>query len=232
MNNRKDTIFHLVIIESALETLGNLAKNIHSSQKRKQKTIQNEGKAILDVSIHNHLMQGILDKNKRGRPDIIQNSLLLALGSRLNKEGYLRVYVHTRNDEIITFNPAVRIPRNYNRFIGLMQQLFNTKRIPPDSEDTLISIQSLTLEAFLKTLKPDVKIIFSEKGSETNIEQLMVTLSVNKRVVILIGGFPHGEISQKNLNLADLKVSIYRESLDTLVVLSYALNILERCVKM
>jgi rRNA small subunit pseudouridine methyltransferase Nep1 len=232
MNNRKDTIFYLVIIESALETLGNLTKNIHSSQRRKQKSIKNDAKTILDVSIHNHLMQGILEKNKRGRPDIIQNSLLLALGSRLNKEGYLRVYVHTRNDEIITFNPAVRIPRNYNRFIGLMQQLFNIKRIPPDSENTLISIQSLTLEAFLKTLNPDLKIIFSEKGSEMNIHQLMELFSEKKRVVILIGGFPHGEISQKNLQTADLNLSIYRESLDTLVVLSSALNSIELSLKM
>ncbi len=232
MNSRKDTIFYLVIIESALEPLGSLAKPGYRAQGRKQKSIKNNAKAILDVSIHNHLMQGILDKNKRGRPDIIQNSLLLALGSRLNKEGYLRVHVHTRNDEIITFNPAVRIPRNYNRFIGLMQQLFDIKRIPPDSENALISIQTLTLEAFLKTLNPDLIIIFNEKGSEMTIQQLMETFSEKKRVVILIGGFPHGEISQKNLDLADLKLSIYRESLDTLVVLSYALNTIEQYLKM
>ena len=70
--------------------------------KKTKKKLEN---SLLDVSIHNHLMQDMTEKDKRGRPDIIHTALLLALGSRLNKDGYLRIYIHTRNDEIITINP-------------------------------------------------------------------------------------------------------------------------------
>lgn len=46
----------------------------------------------------------------------------------------LRVYIHTRNNEIIYVKPETRIPRNYNRFVGLMESLFKNKAVPPELE--------------------------------------------------------------------------------------------------
>ena len=34
------------------------------------------------------------------------------------------IIVHTRNNDVITIDPETRIMRNYTRFIGLMEQLF------------------------------------------------------------------------------------------------------------
>ncbi|MHA1129227.1 MAG: 16S rRNA methyltransferase [Candidatus Helarchaeota archaeon] len=230
MNVRQAPSFYLVIVESALETLGHLS-NIQSPRKLKQGGRRQGEKVVLDVSIHNHLMQKVMDKNKRGRPDIVQTALLLALGSRLNKEGHLKVFVHTINNEIISFHPTVRLPRNYNRFIGLMEQLFEVRQIPPKSVDTLISIQALTLKEFLKGLQPDLIVLFTENGPLISNKDLIQTFSVKERIVLLIGGFPHGNLSDKSLELADLKCSIYPEPLDTLVVLSYALNIAEQSIQ-
>jgi rRNA small subunit pseudouridine methyltransferase Nep1 len=231
MKNSRSPTFSIILVESALECIRfrpKNKKNLKKIQIQKNKSLEN---IILDVSIHNHLMQNLPEKNKRGRPDIIHNSLLLALGSRLNKEGRLNFFVHTRNDEIITFNPALRIPRNYNRFIGLMQQLFKVKRIPPHAPQTLISITSESLEELLHILNPDRIILYSERGTRYNDEDLKKIFSENNNVVALIGGFPHGDFSQKVLNFPALNVSIFPDSLDTLQVVSYTIHIAEQAFK-
>jgi len=38
----------------------------------------------------------------------------------LNKAGRLQVYIHTAKGVLIEVNPAVRIPRTFKRFGGLM----------------------------------------------------------------------------------------------------------------
>ena len=228
MHNGKKPVISIILTESALEPIMFLTpKEQKELQKKGNKPID---KTLLDISIHNHLMQDLEDKNKRGRPDIIHQALLLALGTRLNKEGYLKIYVHTRNDEIIVFNSGVRIPRNYNRFVGLMEQLFEVKIIPPNAKETLISISSQSLEDLLKTLAPNMIILFSEKGTPTNNNYLQKAYSENQKIVILIGGFPHGDFSQRILDFADLKLSIYPKSLDTAVVLAYVIHSIEQYV--
>ena len=68
---------------------------------------------------------GLLDcPEKRGRPDIVHFTLLEALGSPLNLEGLLKIYVHTYSGYVIDVRPEVRLPRDCNRFSGLMEQLF------------------------------------------------------------------------------------------------------------
>jgi len=227
--------FSIILVESALESLEFIATTTSSrnlSRKIQKYRAKFPKKTILDVSIHSHLMQDLIDRNKRGRPDIIQTSLLLALGSRLNKEGHLQIYVHTRNDEIITFNPQVRIPRNYNRFIGLIEQLFEIKTITTDSQQILISISSKTLEDLLHSIKPTLTILFTENGLVENRNNLQESFSEQEHIVILIGGFPHGDFNPKTFALTDSKVSIYPQPLDTLVVVSYAISVAEQALGM
>ncbi|HUX99410.1 MAG TPA: hypothetical protein VMV49_07635 [Candidatus Deferrimicrobium sp.] len=231
MKNSRNPTFSIILIESALECIKFRSKNKRILKKLQNKKNKPLEEIILDVSIHSHLMQNLPEKNKRGRPDIIHNSLLLALGSRLNKEGRLNFFVHTRNNEIITFNPAVRIPRNYNRFIGLMQQLFKVKNIPPHSPQTLISLIPQSLEDFLHILNPDCILLFTEKGTRFNDNHLKKIISENNNIVALIGGFPHGDFSQNVFNFPTFKVSIYLDALDTLQVVSYMIHIAEQSMK-
>jgi rRNA small subunit pseudouridine methyltransferase Nep1 len=79
-------------------------------------------------------MKKLEESEKRGRLDIVHFALLEALGSPLNREGLLQTYVHTINDYVITVNPETRLPRNYNRFVGLMEQLFESYRVPPTGQ--------------------------------------------------------------------------------------------------
>jgi rRNA small subunit pseudouridine methyltransferase Nep1 len=214
-------------VESALERIDFLSnrKFLRKTHADRRKALE---KSILDVSIHNHLMQKLSEKHKRGRPDIIQTALLLALGSRLNKEGHLRIYVHTRNNEIITLDPQVRIPRNYNRFIGLMEQLFEIKNITSESQQILLSLKPQTLKELIQSIKPTLTILLSESGSLWKRAELQKTFSDNSHTAILVGGFPHGEFSSETLALESEQISIYPQALDTLVVLSYIVNLAEQ----
>lgn len=224
----KTTPFTIIFVESALERLKFAPKSRKKSKKGQQKRNKHSEKKLLDASIHRHLMHDLPEKEKRGRPDIIHNSLLLALGSRLNQEGHLRVFVHTRNDEVISLNPGVRIPRNYNRFVGLIEQLFEVKTVPPDSDQPLMSISTLTLEQLIRELEPDVVVLFTENGLPTNDKKLQNIFSDESRVVALVGGFPHGTISPKVSNLSDMKLSIYNKTLTTLVVISTVIQAAEQ----
>ena len=176
-------------------------------------------------------MQDLPDKEKRGRPDILHNSLLLALGSRLNQEGHLRVFIHTRNNEIISLNPEVRIPRNYNRFVGLIEQLFEAKVVPPNSNQPLLTIRVSNLGQLLDELKPDLVILFTEDGVLTKDEKLRSIFTNENRVVALVGGFPHGSLSQNIQDLSDMKLSIYKNPLTTLAVISTVIQAAEQSLE-
>ncbi|MHA1835608.1 MAG: 16S rRNA methyltransferase, partial [Candidatus Odinarchaeia archaeon] len=97
-------MFYLIYAETALELIPKeLVKNpkIKSYAKRRGKPAS---KIILDASRFHYLMKKLSGFNKRGRPDIIHFSLLYALGSELNKNNQLKIYVHTLNDEVIDVN--------------------------------------------------------------------------------------------------------------------------------
>jgi len=68
-------------------------------------------------------MKSINDSDRRGRPDIVHISLLIANESILNCEGILDMVIHTRNEYAIKINPEMRVIKNYSRFKGLMEQL-------------------------------------------------------------------------------------------------------------
>ena len=232
MHQNRAPMFIIILVESALECIPASSIERKKTKKMRQKRKKPLEKTLLDVSIHNHLMQNLVDKNKRGRPDIVHHSLLLALGSRLNKEGYLQIYVHTRNNEIIAFNPEVRVPRNYNRFKGLMEQLFDVGTIPPESDQPLIELKPQPLPDFISSLNPDIVVLFTEKGARLPQKDLQKHFLGKKKIVFLVGGFPHGEISQEIFELSKLYVSLYDDPLDTLVIVSYIIQISEQTIKL
>ena len=98
-------------------------------------------KLLLNSSIHHAAMANLAEGRRRGRPDITHLILLLALESILNKKGHLHIWIHTRNDEVITVDPQTRIMRNEERFAGLLEQLFETGSVPVP-EKPLLSLKS------------------------------------------------------------------------------------------
>ncbi|MEM2133412.1 MAG: hypothetical protein QXG44_01035 [Candidatus Jordarchaeaceae archaeon] len=217
----------LILAESSLETIPprtNKNDTTKTPNKKDKKTHQ-----ILDISLHSKIVQKLPNREKRGRPDIIHLSLLAALGTPLNKQGHLQTFVHTIQNNVITVNPQTRLPKNYNRFIGLMQQLYKLGKVPPKGTP-LLTLEKMNLETLIKKLKPTQTIIFTEKGNPTKPKTIMNECAQQENPTIIIGGFPHGEFSTNTLKLADKKISIHPEPLDAWIVISRILYCYEEII--
>ena len=224
-------MLNLVLAESALETI---PKEIwgHPSIKRfSRRRGKHPRFIILDRSYHHHAMKLLENSKKRGRPDIVHFSLLEALGSPLNREGLLRVYVHTINDYVITVDPETRLPKNFNRFVGLIESLFEHKRVPPKGKP-LLTLETKTLKSLIEELKPTYTIIFSTDGRARILDKAVEKLVEEKKPLVIVGGFPHGNFSESTLKLADEVVCIDPEMLETSIVVSRVVYEYERAINL
>ena len=214
-------------IETVPETLwSHPAVRRHSKRQRKPPK-----QLLLDRSLHHAAMRRLDDDLKRGRPDITHFALLEALGSPLNKEGLLQTYVHTNKDYTITVNPSTRLPRNYNRFIGLMEQLFQQQKVPTEGE-TLLKLEHKTLQQLLAEAKPDYVLAFSREGKPKTIQDAVSGLKSKQRPAVIVGGFPQGNFSETTTKLADEIVCVDSEMLEAWTMTSRAIYEYERTVSL
>jgi len=221
----------LVLAEAALETVpeslwSHPAVRRHS--KRQRKPAQ---QLLLDRSLHHQAMKRLDDNLKRGRPDITHFCLLEALGSPLNKEGLLQVYVHTREDHVITVDPKTRLPRNYSRFIGLMEQLFQLGNVPSEGE-TLLKLEQKTLQQLITETEADHILAFSRDGKPKTLTEAVSSLKPKQKPAIVIGSFPHGSLSEATVQLADELVCIDSEMLEAWTVTSRAIYQYEQTISL
>lgn len=178
---------------------------------------------LLDSSIHHKIMRRKHFSMRRGRPDIVHFFLVVAMESILNKAGLLRVYIHTRNNEVIYIAPETRIIKNYNRFKGLMAQLLRERKIA--SDERLIWMEEKRVEELLEEIKGK-KILFTRKGRKINVARLHGVMEDD--VVCIIGGFPSGYFITELENMVDAIVSIYDDMLTAWTVAMEAIAAYER----
>ena len=218
----------IILAESALETIPRKIWEHPTIKKHAFKKGKKPAQILLDRSYHHKAMLELENNEKRGRPDIVHFCLLEALGSPLNKEGLLKVYVHTINDYIIEVNPSVRLPRNYNRFVGLMEQLFQKGQVPPKSQKPLLKIRKETLQELFKRIKPDYTIVFTRDGQPKTVEDAISSIRKREKPALIVGCFPRGKFSNNTLKLADERVCIDRETLEAWTVVSRIIYEYER----
>jgi rRNA small subunit pseudouridine methyltransferase Nep1 len=221
----------LVLAEAALETVpkelwSHPAVRRHSKRQRKPPE-----QLLLDRSLHHSAMRRLEDNLKRGRPDITHFALLEALGSPLNKEGLLQTHVHTNKDYTITVNPTARLPRNYNRFIGLMEQLFQQGKVPSTGE-TLLKLEHKKLQTLLAEAEADYILAFSREGKLKTLQDAVSTLQAKQRPAVIVGGFPHGHFSETTIQLADEVVCVDSEMLEAWTVTSRVIYEYERSLSL
>ena len=213
----------LILAESSIERVpSQLRKHpsviAHARRKRK-----NPASLILDRTYHHSAMMTVkgedryLDLAKRGRPDIAFHVLLQALGSPLNREGLLRTYIHTVDDNVIDINPSLRPPRNYDRFIGILEQLYDQKSLPP-GERPLLSIHQCTLPTLVDENAASMTVAFSTVGKPASMKDACSPLVRAPTPVVLIGGFARSHFKQSTSQLADHVFSVDKEPLDAWVV--------------
>jgi rRNA small subunit pseudouridine methyltransferase Nep1 len=216
-------MLNLIIAEASLETVPEEIQKDPQIERYAEKLGKNPNYLILDKSYHFKAMEKLHQKDKRGRPDIIHITLLETLGSIANREGLLQTYIHTINNFVITVNSETRLPRNYNRFIGLMEQLFREKTIPP-KKPPLLKIQRQSLRQLVTALKPPYVIAFTTLGNPMPVTKIAEKLAGYEKPLAIIGGFPHGHFAKSTLKIVNECVCIDPEGLDTWTVTSRLLS--------
>jgi rRNA small subunit pseudouridine methyltransferase Nep1 len=202
----------LIVAESELELVPPPIQDHPSIRRYAQRRNKSPSEILLDSNYHHSAMRLLPEADRRGRPDIVHLTLLLALDTPLNRKKLLKTYIHTRNDEVIHINPTTRLPRNYGRFVGLMEQLFKEGRVPPKGEP-LLRLERKTLKELVDELGT-WNILLSERGDPEPPLKLMREC-LDRRTAIIVGGFPHGDFKQANDDIVDKRISIYPEPLCT-----------------
>lgn len=208
----------LIFLESALELIPDEILKHPAVLKDAKRRKKQPNKILLDDSKHHSAMQSLNNRSKRGRPDIIHYCLLSVLDSRIRE---IDIYIHTINDEIVWINNKTRLPRNYNRFVGLMEDLFGRRLIKAGNE-VLLEIKDITLEDLLNSLviKNKNVVLLTENGDKD--EKYLKNLIKKQDLVVCIGAFAHGNFSNKIIQLmenvnADF-VSLSKQPLTSLYV--------------
>ncbi|MEM1526173.1 MAG: 16S rRNA methyltransferase [Ignisphaera sp.] len=226
----------IVLAEAGLELVPREIENHPVVAKNAQKKGKKPSETLLDISLHYSAMKKLSKWYKRGRPDIVHISLLNALSSPLNIAGLLRVYVHTIDDRIINIDPGTRLPRNYNRFIGLIEQLLVLGRAPPSSEKPLLWIEMETLKDFVDMMNFDRIILMNEHGVKKTVkilgEELAKLMSNDKSVCVIIGAFQHGDFEETTLSLVHERISIFDKPLDSWIVVSRVIEGVENALRL
>lgn len=195
-------MLNVILLDSAIE----LIPSEISSSKEIQKHAGRRGKKpidlLLDQTHHGRAMTKIENSKRRGRPDIAYHCLLSLLETPLCKEGLLTVNVHLQDGRIVEVNPSVRLPRNYDRFVGLIEQLLKEGRVPPDGEP-LMRITNHTLQELLSSIRgaadSSVSILCTLGGEHTSIDELggILPTDASVPVTVGVGAFSHGDLSQE-----------------------------------
>jgi len=181
----------LVLTDAELELIPEKIQNHPSVLKHARRRGKKPSEILLDSTYHHSAIRVLDEWERRGRPDIVHISLLTALESILNREGLLRVYIHTRNDLVISVNPKTRLPRNYNRFVGLMEKLLLEGRVPP--ERPLLKVEKFGFQGLLKRLNGGTYFVAHEKGEAITPPKLGKLLVSSSKPVVFVGAFPHGD---------------------------------------
>jgi rRNA small subunit pseudouridine methyltransferase Nep1 len=223
----------LVLAESALETIPKSLWAHPSIQRYARLHGKLPNFVLLDRSYHHEVMKRLEHSEKKGRPDIVHFTLLEALGSPLNKEGLLKVYVHTINDFVITVKPATRLPRNCNRFVSLIEQLFESGKVPPQpKQKALLTLKHQTLPQLIQEINPSYILALSRIGRFRPLEETIAGLCKEKRLMVFVGGFPAGHFSESTVKLADEIVCIDPEMLETWTVTSRLIYEFEQAISL
>jgi len=164
-------------------------------------------KILLDASHHHPAFGKLPDSERRGRPDIIHFFLMLCIDSDLSVEGKLRVFVHTRNNDVIAVNPETRLPPHYPRFVGLIESLYE-QRVVPSRENALLELRNgVTLDALVGALKPDEVFVLTPSSESVELPEKFASIK-GERVVVIIGGFSKGDFKSDLSKIKHTKISL------------------------
>ncbi len=222
-------MLYLILAETALERIPEKIARHPAVAKDAQKRRKDASQILLDSSRHFAAMRGMDDETRRGRPDIAHFCLSLAQDCVLNKKGMLKFFIHTRNDEVISVAPDARLPRAFNRFCGLVEDLFEKKEIVLPDGKVLLKMEGKNLKQLLSELPEKAEVFALDAGGELKKRKELEELFSQKGdVVLVVGGFPHGNFADSSKALERVKrISVADSELCAWTVVSILISSFE-----
>ncbi len=205
-------MIYILLGHAALELIPKKLWNHPQIKAYCKKRKKRPSECLLDYTYHWKAMMELKNREQRGRPDIVHICLLNALDSILNKERKLKVFIYTQQGFLIEIKPETRVPRNYDRFKGLIEDLFKKKYVP-NKDNWLLKLEKVELKDFVQ--KFDYIILLDEEGERREVKEI-----IKGNTLYIIGAFPHGKFPKEYYDLANEVVSIYPKSLSAWVVLN------------
>jgi rRNA small subunit pseudouridine methyltransferase Nep1 len=194
----------LILAEAELELVPEVIKEHPQVRAAARSRDRRPARTLLDASMHHEAMRQIPEGERRGRPDLVHFSLLLALDSALNRADQLRVVVHTRNDERLAVNPETRLMRHYPRFVGLMEKLFHDLGTPRAEANEFLFLESgWPLKRVIEHHKSGPVVCFTESGRPVEPGAFLAEKAVGGDLTVVLGCFPHGDFHEDPKAWAD-----------------------------
>ena len=219
----------LIISESALELIPFELQDHPSVISHARKLGKYSSEILLDNSWHFAAMKGIKNEIKRGRPDLVHFSILEATTIPLYLQNKLNLFVHTIDDKVIHFGKNVHLPKSYHRFEGVIEKLYQEKKIMAKNE-LLLEIKEQTFSELIDEINPSKIIGFSTEGELSSYEKIASQISDNSCIVI--GGFQKGHFSDSVQNTITDLFSIGNGSFESHVIASRILYEYEKTIFM
>lgn len=194
----------IVLLEAALEIVPDEIRSHPQVVRTARRYGLRPEEMLLDAGIHWRAMRSLEGWWRRGRPDIVHLSLLNLLEKAPVRAGAAEVYMHVQDGRVFAFSPEVRIPKNYDRFKGLMSQLLRLGRVPPEGRPLIWQV-SASLEEFLGDRR---LLLMSEDGDVEMTPLQLVEEAIRSDEPIGFGAFPRGPFSQPVLSRASRRVRI------------------------
>ena len=220
----------LILSESSLELVPTELKHHPSITEHARKLGKHTSEILLDNSWHFAAMKGIENELKRGRPDLVHFSILEATTIPLYLQNKMKLFVHTLDDKVIFFGKNVRIPKSYHRFEGVIEKLFQKKKITAKDDDFLLKIEEKTFSQLIGEINPSKVIGFSTQGTKSTYEK--IAKEIPDDACIVLGGFQKGHFSNSVENQITDLYSVGDESFEGHVVIARMLYEYEKTIFM
>ena len=219
----------LILSESALELVPYELQEHPSVISHAKKLGKHPSEILLDNSWHFAAMKGIKNEIKRGRPDLVHFSILEATTIPLYYQNKLNLFVHTIDNKVIHFGKNVHIPKSYHRFQGVIEKLFQEKKVLSKNE-LLLEIKDQTFSELIYEINPSNVIGFSTSGQSNSYQKIASEIQDNSCIVI--GGFQKGHFSDSTQSEITNLFSIGDDSFEGHVIVSRILYEYEKTIFM
>ncbi len=218
-------MYSLIIAESALELVPSKMASHPAVANQAKRMGKKPQEMLLDISYHYGAMRGLQDAYRRGRPDLIHICLMNSIYTPLFLQGNLQIFIHTRDERVIAIGKGARLPKSYQRFVNLVEQLYQQKTIVSEGNVLLASKQE-TFSDLTNRLKPKKVIGLSRIGYKSSFEGVAEALPEGGCIVV--GGFPRGHFNSGTVKAMDTLLSVHDLPLEAHVVIARSIYEIEK----